>query len=205
MKTVCVTGAGGFVASWLVQRLLSRGDYLVRGTVDDPSDPKNAHLMALDGAAERLRLFKADLLDRASVAAAVAGCDGVFHVASPVPAVEPTNPDVDILAPAVTGTQNVLEGSHAANVRRVVVVSSVAAVLANPSVPDGAIVDEDCWSDEDYCRATKNWYCVSKTLAEREALAYSERTGMDVVTVCPPWVLGPLLQPTVNATSMHHT
>jgi nucleoside-diphosphate-sugar epimerase len=36
-KTVCVTGAGGFVASWLVQRLLSRGDYLVRGTVRDPS------------------------------------------------------------------------------------------------------------------------------------------------------------------------
>lgn len=57
-------------------------------------DPKNAHLMALDGAGERLRLFKADLLDRASVAPAVAGCDGVFHVASPVPAVEPTNPDV---------------------------------------------------------------------------------------------------------------
>lgn len=39
-------------------------------------------------------------------------------------------------------------------------------------------------------------------MAEREALAYGERTGMDVVTVCPPWVLGPLLQPTVNATSM---
>ena len=50
--------------------------------------------------------------------------------------------------------------------------------------------------------AYQNWYCVSKTLAEREALAYGERTGMDVVTVCPPWVLGPLLQPTVNATSM---
>lgn len=158
----------------------------------------------------------------------------------------------EVLVPAVTGTQNVLEASHAASVRRVVVVSSVGAVIANPSIPDGAVVDEDCWSDEDYCRTTKvqcstrvlhhlyiyiichsiypvivlcihmtyhwsltlesghhinvyrqNWYCVSKTVAEREALAYGERTGtMDVVTVCPPWVLGPLLQPTVNATSM---
>jgi len=62
---------------------------------------------------------------------------------------------VEVLAPAVTGTQNVLEASHATNVRRVVVVSSVAAVIANPNIPDGAVVDEDCWSDEDYCRATK--------------------------------------------------
>ena len=35
-KTVCVTGAGGFVASWLVKLLLSRGQYMVRGTVRDP-------------------------------------------------------------------------------------------------------------------------------------------------------------------------
>ncbi|RCV22339.1 hypothetical protein SETIT_4G212600v2 [Setaria italica] len=204
MKTVCVTGAGGFIASWLVQLLLSRGDYVVHGTVRDPSDPKNAHLMALGGAGERLRLFKADLLDYASVAAAVAGCDGVFHVASPVPAVNPTNPDVEVLAPAVTGTQNVLKASDAANARRVVVVSSVGAVIMNPKIPDGAVVNEDCWSDEDYCRTTENWYCLSKTLAEREALAYGEKAGaaMDVVTVCPPWVLGPLLQPTVNTTSM---
>ncbi|EEC71085.1 hypothetical protein OsI_02851 [Oryza sativa Indica Group] len=47
-------------------------------------DAKNAHLMSLDVAAKRLRLFKADLLDYGSVAAAIAGCDDVFHVACPV-------------------------------------------------------------------------------------------------------------------------
>ncbi|WVZ79358.1 hypothetical protein U9M48_026945 [Paspalum notatum var. saurae] len=197
-ETVCVTGAGGFIASWLVQRLLSRGGYVVRGTVRDPSDPKNAHLMALDGARGRLRLCKADLLDYA----AVAGCDGVFHVASPVPAANPPNPDVEVLAPAVAGTRHVLAASHAAGVRRVVVVSSVGAVIVNPKIRDGAVVEEDSWSDEDYCRTTENWYCLSKTVAEREALAYGEKAGLDVVTVCPPWVLGPLLQPTLNTTSM---
>ncbi|KAL6603815.1 hypothetical protein ACP70R_044176 [Stipagrostis hirtigluma subsp. patula] len=199
--TVCVTGAGGFIASWLVQRLLSSGDYLVHGTVRDPSDPKNAHLMALDGAGERLRLLKADMLDHATVAAAVAGCDGVFHVASPVPFTDPTDPD-EVLAPAVTGTQNVLRASRDANVRRVVVVSSAAAVIVNPKIPKGAVVDEDCWSDEDHCRRTEKWYCLSKTVAEREALDYAKKTGLDVVTVCPPWVIGPLLQPTVNTTSL---
>uniref|UniRef100_A0ACD6AG33 Uncharacterized protein n=1 Tax=Avena sativa TaxID=4498 RepID=A0ACD6AG33_AVESA len=171
-KTVCVTGAGGFVASWLVQRLLSSGDYTVHGTVRDPSDPKNGHLKALVGAEERLRLFKADVLDYASVASAVAGCDGVFHVASPVPAAKSQNPEVDVLAPAVKGTQNVLNACHEAKVRRVVVVN------------------------------TEIWYCLSKTLAEREALAYAEKTGLDVVTVCPPLVLGPLLQPVANTSSL---
>uniref|UniRef100_A0A0E0AC10 NAD-dependent epimerase/dehydratase domain-containing protein n=1 Tax=Oryza glumipatula TaxID=40148 RepID=A0A0E0AC10_9ORYZ len=194
-KTVCVTGAGGFVASWFVHRLLSSGDYVVHGTVRDPSDAKNGHLREMDDGAgeQRLRLFKADVLDRASVAAAVAGCAGVFHVASPA----------EVLAPAVAGTRNVVEASHEAGVRRVVVVSSAAAVILNPAFPRDAVLDEDAWSDEHYCRSIENWYCLSKTLAEREAwrFAADNAAAMDVVTVCPPLILGPLLQSTVNTSS----
>uniref|UniRef100_A0A453SK27 NAD-dependent epimerase/dehydratase domain-containing protein n=1 Tax=Aegilops tauschii subsp. strangulata TaxID=200361 RepID=A0A453SK27_AEGTS len=165
-------------------------------------DPKNKHLRALDGAGERLRLFKADVLDYASVASTVAGCAGVFHVASPCPAAQPTNPEVELLAPAVAGTLNVLRACREAGVRRVVVVSSVGAVFMNPNPPEGPTMDEHCWSNEEYCRATENWYCLSKTLAEREAWAYAEKAGLDVVTVCPPLVFGPLLQPTVNTSSL---
>ena len=57
-------------------------------------DSKNAHLKALEGAGERLYLYKADLLDYDSVASAVAGCEGVFHVASPVPSGRSSNPEV---------------------------------------------------------------------------------------------------------------
>ncbi|CAL5048754.1 unnamed protein product [Urochloa decumbens] len=173
--TVCVTGAGGFVASWLVERLLAAGRYTVHGTVRDPGDAKNAHLAALGGAAERLRLFRADVLDSGAVAAAVAGCDGVFHVASPVPAHAIVDPEAELLAPAVTGTMNVLKACSEAKVRRVVVVSSLSALM--------------------------NWYCFSKTLAELEAFDYAKRTGLDVVSLCPSLVIGPLLQSTVNASS----
>ncbi|CAM0909954.1 unnamed protein product [Alopecurus aequalis] len=200
--TACVTGAGGFVASWLVKLLLSRGGgYTVHGTVRDPGDAKNAHLAALDGAAERLRLFKADLLDYGSMATAVAGCDVVFHVACPVLANSTPNPEVDLLAPALTGTMNVLKACSEAKVKRLVMVSSLAAVMVNPSWPGEKAMDEECWSDVDYCRTTENWYFLSKTLAELEAFEYAKKTGLDVVTLCPSLVIGPLLQPTLNASS----
>uniref|UniRef100_A0A8I6YHE6 NAD-dependent epimerase/dehydratase domain-containing protein n=1 Tax=Hordeum vulgare subsp. vulgare TaxID=112509 RepID=A0A8I6YHE6_HORVV len=200
-KTVCVTGAGGFVASWLVKRLLSTGDYTVHGTVRDLGDRKTGHLKALDGAGERLRLFKADVLDYATVACAVAGCGGSSTSPAPSP---PTNPRTQRwrswLAPAVRGTQNVLKACHQAKVGRVVVVSSAAAVAMNPSFPRDAVLDEDAWSDEDHCRTAGMWYALSKTLAEREALAHAGRTGLDVVTVCPP-ALGP--RPAAAARGQH--
>ncbi|CAL5003682.1 unnamed protein product [Urochloa decumbens] len=184
-STVCVTGAGGFVASWLVNLLLSGGRYAVRGTVRDPNGSKNAHLMALEGAGERLRLVKADVLDYSSIASAVAGCEGVFHVASPVPSGPCSNPEADILAPAVTGTLNLLKACYEAKVKRVVVVSSIAAVGLNPKWPKGMAFNEDSWSDEEYCRKNQEfgWYFLSKTLAEREAFAYAAKTGLDVEAV----------------------
>jgi cinnamoyl-CoA reductase len=51
---------------------------------DETEDAKNAHLRALPGAAERLTLCRADLLDGGALRAAVAGCHGVFHTASPM-------------------------------------------------------------------------------------------------------------------------
>ncbi|KAJ1259968.1 hypothetical protein BS78_10G196100 [Paspalum vaginatum] len=200
-KIVCVTGANGFIASQLVKLLLSRGHYVVRGTVRDPGASKNAHLKALEGAGERLQLVKANLMDYDSVASAVASCEGVFHVASPVPSGRSSNPEEEVIGPAVIGTTNVLKACNEAKVRRVVVVSSIVAVFSNPKWPKGKAFDEDSWSDEEYCRKNQDWYYVSKTVAEREAFSYAAKTGLDVVTICPSLVIGPLTQSTVNASS----
>lgn len=60
---------------------------------------------------------------------------------------------LQMLAPAVTGTTNVLRAASAAGVQRVVVVSSIVAVEINPKDwPEGKIRDESCWSDEEFCR-----------------------------------------------------
>jgi hypothetical protein len=61
----------------------------------------------------------------------------------------------ELLAPAVAGTVNVLKACSEANVKRVVVVSSLSAVLVNPSWPEGKAMDEGCWSDIEVCRNTE--------------------------------------------------
>jgi nucleoside-diphosphate-sugar epimerase len=62
---------------------------------------------------------------------------------------------VELIEPAVKGTLNVLKACLEANVKRIVVVSSIAALVMNPSWPKGQVMDETCWSDKEYCRTTE--------------------------------------------------
>lgn len=201
-KTVCVTGASGYIASWIVKFLLQRG-YTVKATVRFPDDPKRTeHLLSLAGAKERLHLFKADLLQEGSFDSVVDGCEGVFHTASPFYH-NVKDPQAELIDPAVKGTLNVL-GSCAKTptVRRVVLTSSIAAVAYNgkPRTPE-VVVDETWWSNPDFCKEMEMWYVLSKTLAEEAAWEFVKQKGIDMVTINPAMVIGPLLQPTLNTSS----
>nr|XP_043616497.1 cinnamoyl-CoA reductase 1-like [Erigeron canadensis] len=202
MEIVCVTGAGGFVASWAVKELLAKG-YVVHGTVRDPDDEKkNGHLKKLEHAKERLHLFKADLLDYDSLCTAISGCTGVIHVATPVPAGKVADPQEDMLRPAITGTRNVMNACFESKVKKVVVVSSIAAVIGNPGWPKDQAMDENCWTDADYCMKAEKWYCASKAISEREALEFGKMNNLNVVSICPSVVFGPMLQPKLCTTNM---
>nr|QCU55202.1 cinnamyl alcohol dehydrogenase [Camellia fraterna] len=201
-KTVCVTGASAYIASWLVKFLLQRG-YTVKASVRDPSDPKKSqHLLALEGATERLHLTKANLLEEGCFDSLVDGCEGVFHTASPF-YLDVKDPQVELIDPALKGTLNVL-GSCAKNpyVKRVVLTSSVAAVAFNgrPRAPD-VVFDESWFSDPEFCKQNKLWYVLSKTLAEDAAWKFTKEKGIDMVTINPAMVVGPLLQPTLNTSA----
>ncbi|KAI9078272.1 hypothetical protein K1719_039774 [Acacia pycnantha] len=204
-KVVCVTGASGFIASWLVKLLLLRG-YSVRGTVRDPNDSsKTEHLLKLEGAKERLSLFKANLLEEGSFESAIEGCDGVFHTASPVfRAIK--DPQAELVEPAVKGTLNVLKScAKSPSVKRVILTSSMAAVSCNgkPLTSD-VIVDETWFSDPDVCKQYSqegSGYQLSKTLAEEAAGKVAKENNIDMVTINPARVIGPLLQPTINSST----
>jgi len=200
-KVVCVTGASGYIASWLVKLLLHRG-YTVRATVRDTADPKKTlHLQALDGAKDRLHLFKASLLEEGSFDAAIAGCECVFHTASPFYH-NVKDPKAELLDPAVNGTLNVLRSCKKASIKRVVVTSSMAAVAYNgkPRTPD-VVVDETWFSSAELCEKTQQWYVLSKTLAEEAAWKFANDNGFEIVTINPAMVIGPLLQPTLNTSA----
>ena len=147
---VLVTGASGFIASWVVAILLERG-YTVHATVRRLSDgAKHAHLLSLPGASSSssqqglLRLFEADLLDEGSFAAAAAGCTGVLHCASPFFMIPKVDAHAELIRPAVEGTRNVLRTCIAeASVQRVVMTSSVAACYVSRAAPDHWYTEDD--------------------------------------------------------------
>nr|QFQ61501.1 dihydroflavonol 4-reductase [Dryopteris erythrosora] len=198
MALVCVTGGNGFIASWLIKRLLERG-YTVRATVRDPGNlRKIAHLQNLPHASERLELVKADLLNEGSFDTAVEGCEGVFHVASPVNFV-PDNPEEDLIIPAIEGTLNVLNACAKSNcLKRVVLTSSMAAVSTQTLAKSGFIVDESCWSDPDYCKERNRWYALSKLLAEQRAWEFAKEKGLDLVVLNPGFIAGRPLQDSLD-------
>ncbi|KOM51883.1 hypothetical protein LR48_Vigan09g054200 [Vigna angularis] len=109
-QVVCVTGASGYIASWLIKFLLECG-YTIKATVRDTNDPEKVdHLLSLDGANERLHIVKANLLEEGSFDSVVEGCHAMFHTASPF-FNDAKDPQTELLDLAMKGTLNVLKSS----------------------------------------------------------------------------------------------
>ncbi|KAH6784862.1 Rossmann-fold superfamily protein [Perilla frutescens var. hirtella] len=160
---------------------------------------KVEHLTALEGANERLHLYEANLLEEGSFDSVVDGCDGVFHTASPV-FLSVSDPQTELIDPALKGTINVLKScTKVSTIKRVVVTSSIASVMYNyDSLKQDFVVDETWFSDPIFCEEKKEWYALSKTLAEKATWKLVEENGLDLVTLHPGYTIGPPLQPTLN-------
>ncbi|XP_044491793.1 vestitone reductase-like [Mangifera indica] len=195
--TVCVTGGTGFVASWLIMRLLQHG-YSVRTTVRAASEHNRdlSFLRNLPGASEKLQILNADLSDPDSFDAAVEGCSGVLHVATPVD-FEGREPEEVVTKRSINGTIGILKAClKTKTVKRVVYTSSASAVQLNGN--DSDIMDETYWSDVDFIRKSipmMGSYMISKTLTEKAALEFAEEHGLDLVTLIPPFIVGPFICP----------
>ena len=202
-KPVLVTGANGYVASWLVQRLLDDG-ITVHAAVRNPdNDAKVGHLKeAAANSKGDIKFFKADLLTPGAYQEAMEGCELVYHTASPF-TTDVKDPQKELIEPAEQGTANVLNSANEVeSVKRVVVTSSCAAIYTDAidtvNAPGGQLTEE-IWNTTTSLEYQP--YSYSKTLAEKKAWEIAEgQDRWDLVTINPCLVLGPALNPK-NTTS----
>lgn len=205
-KPVMVTGASGYMASWIIKMLLEDG-INVNATVRDPSDDqKVGHLIAIAKVTiGKLKLFKADLLDSGSFEEPMKGCELVIHSASPFFLSPPKNAEEELLLPAKEGTRNVLEtAKRIPSVKRIVLTSSVVAIFgdnADLRLTPGGIFTEQEWNKTS--SASHQPYPYSKTIAEKEAWAIAKgQDQWDLVVINPGWILGPSLSKRIDSLSI---
>ena len=192
-ERVLVTGGSGFIASYCIAQALNDG-WQVRTTVRDLAREAalRADIAKLSPKGDLLEVVTADLNSDIGWKGAASGCAYVLHVASPFPATSPKDDD-ELVRPARDGTLRVLAAARNAGVKRVVMTSSTAAVAYGHGGRD-APFDENDWSDATN-RADSSAYERSKTIAERAAWDWIAREGgsLELTTVCPGAVLGPVL------------
>ena len=199
MSRVLVTGGSGFIGAHCILQLLDAG-YQVRTTVRNLNREADVRAMLKQGGAEpgdRLSFFAADLTSDAGWREAVAGCDYVLHVASPLPPSVPKNED-ELIVPTREGTLRVLRAAREAGVKRVVVTSSFGAIgygLPEQKTP----FDETAWTNPNGEGVLP--YIKSKTLAERAAWDFisKEGGGLELSVINPVGVFGPVLGPDYSA------
>jgi CDP-glucose 4,6-dehydratase len=172
--TILVTGAHGFVGSHLARALLARGD-AVR-VLDRPA-PREADVggerlsgLELLGIGGEVELVEGDLRDAEAVAAAVAGCEAVFHLAAQTIVGVARSSPVETFEVNVRGAWNAFEACREHGVERVVFASSDKAYGASPELP----------YREDFPLRAAFPYDASKAAADTIARSYAHAYGLPI-------------------------
>ena len=205
-KAILVTGATGYIASWIIKYLVDDG-FIVHGTVRSlTSTKKNKHLQKITESGKgELKLFEADLIKEGSFKDAMNGCELVIHTASPFVIQGIKNPHEQLIKPALDGTRNVLRSvNEITSVKRVVLTSSVVAIYGDAidirKVESGKFTEKE-WNETS--TETHQPYNRSKTLAEKEAWKMvKEQDRWDLLVINPGFVMGPSLSNRVDSTSI---
>ncbi|KNC86280.1 hypothetical protein SARC_01602 [Sphaeroforma arctica JP610] len=194
VQTVLVTGASGFIALHIVEKLLKEGNFKIRGTVRDVNNKEKCKPIydLVKDPKYPIELVHADLGEDKGWKEAVEGVDLVLHTASPFFFADPEKSEEELIRPAVDGTKRVMEACAAegSKVQRCIVTSSLASIMGCEK-PEGHIFTEKDWSDPEQC----DGYRLSKTLAEKTAWDFVKSNKghtFELATINPSMVIGPV-------------
>lgn len=198
-KSVLVTGVSGFLGGHVALQLLNAG-YLVRGSVRDAAKAGKVRATLASAGADvsRLAFVELDLLKDAGWMDAALGCDYVVHTASPFVLTMPKDAN-ELILPAVEGTRRAMEAGLNAGVKRIVVTSSLAAIVYGHADYSRVYTEHD-WTNLDGPKITA--YVESKTQAERKAWSIVEAAHQrsTLAVINPGGILGPLLDDDAGTT-----
>jgi len=189
-ELVLVTGGSGFIAVHTMAKLLQKG-YKVRATLRTMSRQEEVKSMLTHAGISNfddLEFNKAELTHEDHWREATTGVTYVLHIASPTPA---TRPDADdaMVRMAVDGVFNVFRASKKSGVKRIVLTSASGAVLAGHKHHPEIFTEKD-WTN---LKAPINAYQRSKTQAEQEAWKFAKENGIELASILPVAVMGPVL------------
>uniref|UniRef100_A0A0E0FQ05 3-beta hydroxysteroid dehydrogenase/isomerase domain-containing protein n=1 Tax=Oryza nivara TaxID=4536 RepID=A0A0E0FQ05_ORYNI len=196
-RTVCVTGGISFVGFAVVDRLLRHG-YTVRLALETQEDLDKLREMEMFGEDGRDGVWTvmANVTDPESLHRAFDGCAGVFHTSAFVDPGGMSGYTKHMASLEAKAAEQVIEACvRTESVRKCVFTSSLLACVWRQNYPHDrrfpTIIDENCWSEESFCRDNKLWFALGKTAAEKTAWRAARGRDLKLVTVCPALVTGP--------------
>ncbi|MCO6461645.1 MAG: NAD-dependent epimerase/dehydratase family protein [Saprospiraceae bacterium] len=174
---ILVTGATGLVGSYVVRTLLLNGYANVAVTTR-----KNSNLTLLGDAADRIKIFHADLTDVIGLEDAILGRTHIIHCGALVSF--DSRDKRPLIKTNVEGTANLINLSLEHGIKRFIHLSSIAALGRNNK--EGGLTDEYTkYEDNPY----NSYYSITKHLAELEVWR-GKAEGLDVRILLPGLILG---------------
>lgn len=193
-KVIVVTGATGFIAKHVIAQLLDLG-FVVRATLRNLNKQQQVRQtiasMCSEQALERFELVSCDLLEDEGWKEAMEGADALMHLAAFVPAMEPKEAAA-VIRPSLEGSERVLGFALSAGIRRVIMTSSIAAIGYGHDSKEKTInLTADDWTN--IAGLKGGWaYAKAKVLAEKRAWEIAGKSRLDLTTICPGMVFGPV-------------
>lgn len=201
-QRVLILGGTGYLGSHIVKNFVDSGDYIVRTTTTNLSDPtKMKGLKQILGNYEDLQrrglieFSQVDILNPRDVEQAAIGCSIIVHSASPTPIglIKDAKEQEMLQNTILQGMKNVLQAVRSQGVKRLVLTSSTTCVIDKIKTKGikNVVVTEANWADE---TTAESVYTRLKVRQEKMAWEEYRKGGFELVVLCPGNMTGPSLK-----------